>query len=80
MMDVLLTTNVLEKALLLYPKPEIFNTDQESQYAAKAHVDILIKNNTKKEQLSYIVNKVSANALTFIIYIIMKPSSTKAPR
>lgn len=44
-MDVSLTTSVLREALLLYHKPDIFNTDQGSQYTAKAHVDILIKNN-----------------------------------
>ncbi|MEA3331966.1 MAG: IS3 family transposase [Campylobacterota bacterium] len=40
-MDVSLTTSVLNEALSLYPKPEIFNTDQGSQYTASAHVDIL---------------------------------------
>ena len=44
-MDVSLTTSVLNEALSLYPKPEIFNTDQGSQYTAKAHVDILKKHN-----------------------------------
>ena len=44
-MDVSLTTSVLNEALALYPKPEIFNTDQGSQYTAKAHVDILKKHN-----------------------------------
>jgi len=39
-MDVKLTTDVLNQALSLYPKPEIFNTDQGSQYTAQAHVDI----------------------------------------
>jgi len=42
-MDVSLTTSVLKEALVLYPKPEIFNTDQGSQYTAKAHIDILKK-------------------------------------
>ena len=42
-MDISLTTNVLNEALSLYPKPEIFNTDQGSQYTAQAHVDILNK-------------------------------------
>jgi len=42
-MDVSLTTAVLNEALSLYPKPEIFNTDQGSQDTAKAHVDILKK-------------------------------------
>ena len=46
-MDVSLTTAVLNEALSLYPKPEIFNTDQGSQYTAKAHVDILKKHNIK---------------------------------
>jgi len=40
-MDVSLTTSVLNEALSLYPKPDIVNTDQGSQYTAKAHVDIL---------------------------------------
>jgi len=40
-MDVSLTTSVLNEALSLYPKPEIVNTDQGSQYTAQAHVDIL---------------------------------------
>jgi putative transposase len=44
-MDVSLTISVLNEALSLYPKPEIFNTDQGSQYTAKAHVDILKKHN-----------------------------------
>jgi putative transposase len=46
-MDVSLTTSVLNEALSLYPKPEIFNSDQGSQYTAKAHVDILKKHNIK---------------------------------
>jgi len=46
-MDVKLTTDVLNQALSLYPKPEIFNTDQGSQYTAQAHVDILKKHNIK---------------------------------
>jgi putative transposase len=44
-MGTALTTSVLNEALSLYPKPEIFNTDQGSQYTAKAHVDILKKHN-----------------------------------
>jgi len=44
-MDVSLTTGILNEALALYPKPEIFNTDQGSQYTAKQHIDILVKNN-----------------------------------
>ena len=46
-MDVSLTTSVLNEALSLYPKPEIFNTDQGSQYTASAHVEILKKHNIK---------------------------------
>jgi len=43
-MDIYLTTSILNEALSLYPKPDIFNTDQGSQYTAKAHIDILVKN------------------------------------
>jgi len=46
-MDISLTTGVLNEALALYPRPEIVNTDQGSQYTAKAHVDILKKHNIK---------------------------------
>lgn len=46
-MDIKLTTDVLNQALSLYPKPEIFNTDQGSQYTAQAHVDILKKYDIK---------------------------------
>jgi putative transposase len=46
-MDVKLTTDVLIEALSRYPKPEIFNTDQGSQYTAQLHVDILKKHNIK---------------------------------
>ena len=46
-MDISLTTGVLNEALSLYPKPEIFNTDQGSQYTAEAHVDILKSHNIK---------------------------------
>ena len=46
-MDISLTTGVLKEALVLYPKPEIFNTDQGSQYTAKAHIDILKRHNIK---------------------------------
>ena len=46
-MDVSLTTSVLKEALGMYPKPEIFNTDQGSQYTAKAHIDILKKHDIK---------------------------------
>lgn len=40
-MDVSLTTSVLKEALAQYPKPEIMNTDQGSQYTANEHVRIL---------------------------------------
>ena len=43
-MDVSLTTGVLNEALSLHPKPDIVNTDQGSQYTAKEHIDILVKN------------------------------------
>jgi len=46
-MDISLVTSVLKEALALYPKPEIFNTDQGSQYTAKAHIDILKKHGIK---------------------------------
>jgi len=41
--DVKLTTDVLKEALILYPKPDIFNSDQGSQYTAKEHVQLLKK-------------------------------------
>jgi len=43
-MDTKLTTSVLNEALANNPKPKIFNTDQGSQYTAKEHIDILVKN------------------------------------
>jgi putative transposase len=46
-MDITLVTGILNEALSLYPKPEIFNTDQGSQYTAKAHVNILKKHDIK---------------------------------
>jgi putative transposase len=46
-MDVSLTTTVLKEALALYPKPEIFNTDQGSQYTSKVHTGILKKHDIK---------------------------------
>jgi putative transposase len=46
-MDISLVTGVLKEALALYPKPEIFNTDQGSQYTAKTHVNILKKHHIK---------------------------------
>ena len=46
-MDVSLTTSVLKEALALYPKPEIFNTDQGSQYTSKVHTNILNNHDIK---------------------------------
>jgi len=46
-MDISLVTSILNEALAFYPKPEIFNTDQGSQYTAKVHVNILKKHNIK---------------------------------
>ena len=46
-MDVKLTTDVLNQALSLYSKPEVFNTDQGSQYTAQAHVNILKEHDIK---------------------------------
>jgi putative transposase len=46
-MDISLVKSVLNEALAFYPKPEIFNTDQGSQYTAKAHVNILKKHDIK---------------------------------
>ena len=46
-MDVSLVKSVLNEALAFYPKPEIFNTVQGSQYTSKAHIDILKKHNIK---------------------------------
>jgi putative transposase len=42
--DVRLTTSVLKEALSKYPKPQIFNSDQGSQYTAKEHIEILKQN------------------------------------
>ena len=46
-MDISLVTRVLNEALVFYPKPEIFNTDQGSQYTGKAHINILKKHDIK---------------------------------
>ena len=46
-MDIALTTGVLNDALARYSKPEIFNTDQGSQYTAQAHVNILKEHDIK---------------------------------
>ncbi len=42
-MDISLVTSVLQEALVFYPQPEIFNTDQGSQYTSKVHTGILKK-------------------------------------
>ncbi len=42
-MDISLVKSVLNEALALYPIPEIFNTDQGSQYTSKEHTGILEK-------------------------------------
>ena len=46
-MDVALTTGVLNDALAKYLAPEIFNSDQGSQYTARTHVDILKEHGIK---------------------------------
>ena len=46
-MDISLVRSVLKEALVFYPKPEIFNTDQGSQYTAKDHINILKKHDIK---------------------------------
>ncbi len=43
-MDDNLTISTLNDALLLYGKPEIFNSDQGSQYTAKKFIDIILNN------------------------------------
>jgi putative transposase len=44
-MDCALVMNVLDSALNTYGKPEIFNTDQGSQYTSEVHTQKLKKNN-----------------------------------
>jgi putative transposase len=43
-MDTSLVMDVLDEALLLYGKPEIFNTDQGSQYTSYIHTQTLKDN------------------------------------
>ena len=43
-MDISLTTSVLNQALANYPKPDILNSDQGSQYTANEHIEILQRN------------------------------------
>ena len=52
-MDNSLVLSVLHEALSMYPKPEIFNTDQCSQYTAKAHTTILKKHNMKSPRMEH---------------------------
>jgi len=46
-MDISLVTSVLKEALAFHPKPEIFNTDQGSQYTSKVHTGILKRHDIK---------------------------------
>ncbi|MDX4037710.1 IS3 family transposase [Aliarcobacter skirrowii] len=46
-MDTFLATDVLKAAIDRYGTPEIFNTDQGSQYTSYYHTDILKQNNIK---------------------------------
>lgn len=43
-MDTALVTDILKEAIERYGKPEIFNTDQGSQYTSKQHTDLLKAN------------------------------------
>jgi putative transposase len=40
-MEISLVTSVLNEALAFYPKPEIYNADQKSEYTSKVHTGIL---------------------------------------
>ena len=44
-MDENLTLSVLNDALLMYGKPDIFNSDQGSQYTAQGFINTLVKYN-----------------------------------
>ena len=46
-MDSSLVTDVLKDALANYPAPQIFNSDQGSQYTGHEHIEILTQNNIK---------------------------------
>jgi len=46
-MDASLVTDVLQDALDKYPAPQIFNSDQGSQYTSHEHTDMLKNNNVK---------------------------------
>ena len=47
MMDTLLATDVLKEAISKYGTPDIFNTDQGSQYTSFEHTNILKQHNIK---------------------------------
>jgi putative transposase len=44
-MDSALVTDILKEALEKYPAPQIFNSDQGSQYTGHEHTGILKENN-----------------------------------
>lgn len=44
-LDISFCTEALEEAIRKYGKPDIFNTDQGSQFTSKAFIDILLSNN-----------------------------------
>jgi putative transposase len=46
-LDVSFCVEALEEALMKYGKPDIFNTDQGSQFTSDAFTDILINNNIR---------------------------------
>ena len=46
-MDVVLCTDILKEAISNFGLPEIFNTDQGSQYTSPVHTNILEMNNVK---------------------------------
>lgn len=46
-MDGSLVTDLLKDALDKYPAPQIFNSDQGSQYTSHEHIEILTQNNIK---------------------------------
>lgn len=46
-MDIRFCVDALEEAIGLYGKPEIFNSDQGSQFTSKDFIEILIKNKIK---------------------------------
>ena len=46
-MEALFCIEALEEALARHGKPEIFNTDQGSQFTCEAFTDVLLKNDIK---------------------------------